>query len=181
MAAGRPVGGYGPVKYVATVDGCEYNVALGESGKVAVNDAEYVVDLHSIDGGFHYSLLVGPASNEVFVERCEDVCSVTIEGRRYQVRVEEEHLRRLAKERKAAAMPQQDERVTSPMPGTVVAVLVREGQVVKTGEGLAILEAMKMENEIRAPRDGVVREVGVEPGESVAQGDLLVHIGLPGS
>jgi biotin carboxyl carrier protein len=61
----------------------------------------------------------------------------------------------------------------------VVAVLVKAGQFVKTGQGLAILEAMKMENEIRAPRNGLVEKVHVAPGQRVSQNDILVHIGAP--
>jgi pyruvate carboxylase subunit B len=162
------------VKYVATVDGQEYRVGLGEDG-VALDGAPVDVDLQSIDGGFHYSLLVGAASHEVFVERCQDVCFVTLGGQRFRVQVEDERARR-AGERQAAIEEAGDGEVASPMPGVVVAVLVEEGQEVRTGEGLLILEAMKMENEIRAPRTGVVEAVRVTPGQQVSQDDVLALI-----
>jgi pyruvate carboxylase subunit B len=63
------------------------------------------------------------------------------------------------------------------MPGVVVAVLVQMGQEVRSGEGLLILEAMKMENEIRATRSGAVEAVYVAPGQRVSQDDLLLRIG----
>ncbi|MGD9047579.1 MAG: hypothetical protein PVF77_05965, partial [Anaerolineae bacterium] len=66
--------------YVATVEDQEYRIALEESGAVTVDGVSQDVDLQTIDGGFHYSLLAGAISLEVFVERCQDVCWVTIEG-----------------------------------------------------------------------------------------------------
>ena len=66
--------------------------------------------------------------------------------------------------------------VETGMPGRVVSVLVSEGDEVKAGDGLVILEAMKMENEVRAPKAGVVVRVGVEEGMNVEAGALLVEI-----
>ncbi len=62
------------------------------------------------------------------------------------------------------------------MPGRVVRVLIAKGDTVRKGAGLLILEAMKMENEIHAPADGVVDEVFVEAGQTVESGAELVHI-----
>ncbi len=66
--------------------------------------------------------------------------------------------------------------VNSPMPGTIVDVPVKAGQAVKAGDVLVILEAMKMENEIKAPKDGTVASVNVNKGESVNTGTLLVTL-----
>jgi len=60
------------------------------------------------------------------------------------------------------------------MPGTILAILVQAGQQVAYKQNLCILEAMKMKNVIRAPRDGVVTEVCVHPGQAVAYGDVLL-------
>lgn len=65
------------------------------------------------------------------------------------------------------------------MPGRVVRVLVAKGDSVRKGAGMLILEAMKMENEIQAPTDGVVDELFVEPGQTVESGADLVHIAAP--
>jgi biotin carboxyl carrier protein len=62
------------------------------------------------------------------------------------------------------------------MPGVVLNVLVSEGQEVKSGDVLLILEAMKMENEVTAPADGTVKELAVTKGTSVNTGDLMVVI-----
>jgi biotin carboxyl carrier protein len=64
--------------------------------------------------------------------------------------------------------------VNSPMPGTIAAVEVKEGDTVKQGQVLLILEAMKMENEIPAPSDGKIVSLKVTAGSSVSAGDVLV-------
>ncbi len=78
----------------------------------------------------------------------------------------------------AAAAPAavSGEAITAPMPGTILDVLVAVGQNVQKGDVLCILEAMKMENEIVAPRDGVVASIGTSKGASVNAGDPLVGL-----
>ena len=72
-----------------------------------------------------------------------------------------------------AAPAGEGEQITSPMPGTILAVNVTAGQSVKKGDVLMVLEAMKMENEIMCPRDGVVSSVQAAKGASVESGTLL--------
>ena len=76
----------------------------------------------------------------------------------------------------APSVPAGAEKVTAPMPGTVLAVKVSVGQAVKKGETVVLLEAMKMENEIPAPRDGVIASIAVNKGASVQSGDLLLSL-----
>ena len=76
-----------------------------------------------------------------------------------------------------AAAPAGGEKVTSPMPGTILSVNVAAGDAVKRGQVLMILEAMKMENEIMCPCDGTVSSVSVTKGAAVESGTLLCTIG----
>ena len=69
--------------------------------------------------------------------------------------------------------------ITAPMPGLVVRIPVTEGQTVARGAGLVVVEAMKMENDLRAPRDGVVAKVHVKVGEAVVKGAPLVTVRGP--
>ena len=75
-----------------------------------------------------------------------------------------------------AAAAGNGEKVTSPLPGTVLKVLAKQGAAVKSGDVLCIIEAMKMENEIMAPCDGTVSAVSVSEGASVNAGDPLFVI-----
>ena len=66
-------------------------------------------------------------------------------------------------------------RIVSPMPGLIVSVEVEPGREVKTGETLMVIEAMKMQNILKAERDGTVKTVGAKPGDSVAADEVLVE------
>ena len=66
--------------------------------------------------------------------------------------------------------------VTSPLPGNILQIKVQNGQSVKAGDVLIIIEAMKMENEVLAPQDGTVKQILVNKGAVVATGDVLVVI-----
>jgi biotin carboxyl carrier protein len=93
------------------------------------------------------------------------VVPVTLNGRRHSGRKEEGG--------HSGSGPQ---RLLAPMPGKVVRVLVNKGDPVRARQPLAVIEAMKMENELRAGRDGVVAELPVSPGQSVEAGTLIAVI-----
>ena len=78
---------------------------------------------------------------------------------------------------KAAAPAAGGIQVKSPLPGSVIKVLVSEGQAVKRGDTLLTLESMKMENAIMAEQDGTVKQIAVAPGQNVMQDDLLIVLG----
>ena len=77
---------------------------------------------------------------------------------------------------KAAPTAAGANKVTAPMPGTVLQVKVSQGQAVKKGDVICVLEAMKMENDIPAPCDGVIASINVQKGASVGAGDILASI-----
>ncbi|PIE84149.1 MAG: acetyl-CoA carboxylase biotin carboxyl carrier protein subunit [Bacteroidia bacterium] len=76
-----------------------------------------------------------------------------------------------------SAKPSGEGTITSPLPGVVLDMKVKEGDTVKAGQPLLVLEAMKMENSIEAETDGQVIKVYVKTGDSVMEGDALVTIG----
>lgn len=78
---------------------------------------------------------------------------------------------------KASEGPVSGELITAPMPGTILDIRVTEGQAIKAGDIILILEAMKMENEIVAPKDGVVNKIHTTKLSNVSTGDALVTIG----
>ena len=66
--------------------------------------------------------------------------------------------------------------IVAPMPGTILSVAVKTGEAVESGQIVAVLEAMKMKNPIRASFDGTVSEIAVTPGQAVAYGEVLVRL-----
>jgi len=79
----------------------------------------------------------------------------------------------------ARSMPQQSGAVTAPLPGLVLELKVKEGDAVKAGQPVVVMEAMKMENVVPAPHNGTVRRLFVAAGDSVGEGDPLVEIARP--
>ncbi len=69
--------------------------------------------------------------------------------------------------------------IPAPLPGLVLDVLVKEGDAVKAGQSLLVMEAMKMENQIQAPFDGTVKKVFVQKGANISEGDKLIEISRP--
>ena len=165
------------MKYIATVDGRDFAIDVEEPGAVEVDDEALAVDLRPIDGQQLYSLLLGPKSYELYVERREGVYYILLDGDRYAVEVEDARLKQVKTMSRQEHEVHGQATVAAPMPGLVVRVLVAPGDAVAEGQGLAILEAMKMENEIRAPRPGVITSVQVEPGRAVNLGDVLMTVG----
>lgn len=168
------------MKYIATIDGQDFSIDIDRDGRVSIGDRPVDIDLKSIDGRSLYSLILDGASYEVFVERHETRYYITIAGDRYEVLVEDERKKQLRELSGAKHEEIGELRISAPMPGLVVAVIVEEGQSVKTGDGVVILEAMKMENEIRAPSAGIVDSIRVSAGQTVNQGDIMVELGPPG-
>jgi biotin carboxyl carrier protein len=120
-----------------------------------------------------YSVLLGGRSFEARIEKSGEAWAVTVGGRRYVVEVSDP--RRL-KRRRDAVYGEGRQRVVSPMPGKVVRVLVAQGDEVEAGEALLVVEAMKMQNELKAPRAGRVALLTAQAGAAVAAGEVLAVI-----
>jgi len=107
---------------------------------------------------------------------------IKLNGKVYEVEIEEvKEGQNVAatstpKEVKKAQPVSNGESITAPMPGTITNILVKEGDNVKKGQVLAILEAMKMENEIVAPHDGAVKAISVDKGQNVNPGETLLKM-----
>jgi len=187
--------------YVATVGERTYTIGLQEDGhqrEVTLGDNRLTVDWRSVGGAAlstgiddrdeagHYSLLLGAQSFDVFVQPVpaddEDgtsrVFEVYVRGQVYRVRLADERARTLAS-LAGGAHASGDANIRAPMPGLVSHVLVEEGAEVQRGQAVVVLEAMKMENDLPAPRAGVLKSLRVSKGQAVNQGDLLAVIGDP--
>ena len=135
-----------------------------------------------------FSFKVNGVEYKTAVQEKEDgKTEVTVNGKTYQVEMEHAAAHRAAAPKATAAAPAAAAQkaapaaggmqVKSPLPGSIIKVLVQEGQAVKKGDTLLTLESMKMENTVTAECDGTVKQIAVKPGQNVMQDDLLVVLG----
>ena len=142
--------------------------------KFKINGNEYNVDINSVEG---------------------NIADVTVNGASYKVEMDTPVASPIAAAPAPAATPAAapataapstsssakatgaGKAVTSPLPGFIIEVSVKEGQAVKAGQKIAVIEAMKMENEIQADVDGTVTAILVNKGDSVLEGAEIVKIG----
>ncbi len=167
------------MKYFATVNDQTYEIDIDHHGRVTVNGVELDADMRLVGGNNLYSLLVDNASYEVVLDpesESHSTYRVMTRGLQYVVRVQDERSRRLALVDRNLRPPDGELLIKAPIPGLVVKIAVQPGQEVAEGDTLVILEAMKMENELRAPRAGVVHEVKLSPGAQVQLGQTLLTL-----
>lgn len=161
-----------------------YRVLVGDQSFDLSFEGEHVIiDGETRDYSFevlregYASLIVDGVSLPVFVDSLGDgQMRVTIAGQRREVQVKDE--RDLLVDAFGLAPDEgSGGDVRAPMPGLVLEVLVEEGDVVEAEQGLLVLEAMKMENELSSPAAGIVTAVHVESGAAVDKDELLIEIG----
>jgi len=159
--------------YQLNLGGRDHQVVVerDENGLSVLIDGERLhADLERVDGPL-YSLLLDGQSYEVVAQERTDGVDVVLGDRTYEV----EYVRP-GRAGRAAARADGELQLKAPMTGTVVATPVAAGATVAKGEVVVVVESMKMNNEIRAPRDGVVREVRVKPGDRVERNSVLATI-----
>jgi len=137
--------------------------------RFVIDGRERVVDSRQTGAGT-FSLLIDNASAEVSVVTRGEEFAVTIDGRTHRLRLLDE---RRARRQAVGGGREGGREVRSAMPGKVVAVLVGPGATVERGQGILVVEAMKMENEIHAPHGGVVAQLSVAAGQPVTTGQVI--------
>jgi len=164
------------MKYITTVEGREFLVEIIDEKHVSVDGKVFEVDFETVSGQPVYSLIVDGKSHEAYAARGEDDWQVLLRGRLYPVTVEDEREKRLRSAAGGGVVEAGEYLLRAPMPGLVVTILVEEGQAIKRGQVLLILESMKMQNELKSPRDGTIGRVRVKSGETVEQKQTLLSV-----
>ena len=161
---------------------------------VRQGDREEKVQVRRIDGG--YEVVVGDRTHQVDAAVVHDgVRSLRVDGEQHEVSVRRkgenwtvvsrhgaaiisvtDPLTHLANQTRGGKTGRRQQRVDAYMPGRVVALLIQEGDEVAAGQGILVLEAMKMENEIRAEHEGRITMLHVEPGQEVDTGNPLFEM-----
>ncbi len=164
--------------FIAKLGDQNYTVEIEEIGKslyrVSVDGNEILVDGKKT-GRSNYSLIINHRSFEVDVDIAETEYRVLVDGRSYHIDLVDERRMRVGGFQSGIQL-QGRQNISVPMAGKVIAVLVNEGDQIEKGQGLVIVEAMKMENEVRSPIQAVVTEVKVKAGQAVESGELLLVV-----
>jgi biotin carboxyl carrier protein len=164
------------VKYSVRINGEEREVALdGSVAQVGEGD-EVEVHVVDVEGTPVKIATIGGRVYRVIARRGASPGHFTLElgGFQFEVEALDERARAIRELSGAAARAAGPASLVAPMPGLVVRVLVQPGDRVQAGQGVIVIEAMKMENELRTRAPGVVRSVAVTPGSAVEKGALLV-------
>ena len=159
---------------------------------IAIDGKNYRLDLNRIDGRWHCQLdgreievdavLARPdvlslrISNKAYEVKCERVASdlhIWVGSVRYAAEVRDP---RSLRGRARAVDEHGPKKLTAPMPGKVVRILVTQGAEIEAGAGVLVVEAMKMQNEVKSPKKGTVQKILVNEGAAVNAGDVLAIV-----
>jgi len=167
------------MRYFVTLAGRTLQVELEPEG-VRVDGVEVSADLAHVEGTDLRSLLLDGASYGILANLREDgLWDLHLRGRRWAAEVVDERTRAIREMAGDAGAAQGPRPIRAPMPGLVVKVEVAVGDRVEAGQGVAIVEAMKMENELRAEAPGVVAGIRVSPGQAVEKDQILIDLRAP--
>lgn len=166
------------MKYIVTVNGQRHAVTLGSEVAALDEGAPIQAEVMPVEGTPVRLVMIGNDVHRVVVRRREGRGHYVLwlDGFVYDVEALDERTRTIRDMAAAAAPPAGPAPVVAPMPGLVVRVHVQPGDSVAAGQGLVVMEAMKMENELRAQGAGVVKTVLVQPGTAVEKGAVLVEL-----
>jgi biotin carboxyl carrier protein len=164
------------MKYVTTIQGQEYIVDILDDHHVSVDGQTFQVDFLQVGDQPVYSLVLDGQSFDAHVHPNEDTWQVLFRGNLFTATVEDEREKRLRASLAGRVAEHEDYHLKAPMPGMVISIPVIEGQVIQKGDVLVILESMKMQNELRSPRDGKVVRVRVNTGDRVEQKETLLSV-----
>lgn len=161
-------------------------IELDESGDpiwaVWSKDERMPVELHRHPDSDLYTLEIGNRRETIWMARRNGRLQIHWNGRTHDVDVQAARVHALRRRlREQGPSTGADIPVEAVMPGIVTRILVEEGQTVEAEAGLLVVDAMKMENEIRAPAGGTIGEIAVEPGQEVKRGQRLCVIRPPAS
>ena len=159
--------------YSVTVDGEEFQVAVENDAIVAINGQPCNGVSIEQTSPHQFSVLLDGAGATIAMSGAAGKFEAFTEARLHEIQVTTER-ERLRKQLRASMPGQTRTEIRAPMPALVVRIEVKEGESVHEGQGLVILEAMKMENEIKAQASGKVKEIRISAGKAVEKDELLI-------
>jgi biotin carboxyl carrier protein len=167
------------MKFDVLINGARRSVTFAQSKversriTAAIDDRSVEADAVRISPGV-YSILLGGRSLEAVVDEDAGGLVVHAAGREFQVEIADP---RSWRRRHGGSIELEGrQQVAAPMPGKIVSVLVAQGQKVEAGQGLLVIEAMKMQNEIRSPKSGTVEKLLAKEGQAVSAGEIVAVV-----
>jgi biotin carboxyl carrier protein len=164
------------VIYEVMIAGRNYRVELQRAGagwQCKLDGRELPVDVTAAQNGV-LSLLLNGRSYEVKQEIAGNESNIVVGHERFSVSLRDP--RSLPSRRGAGTSDQGVKKITAPMPGKIVRLLASEGSAVQAGQSVIVIEAMKMQNELKAPKTGVMKKVMVAEGAAVDAGQTLAEV-----
>jgi pyruvate carboxylase subunit B len=164
------------MRYFVTIGERTFEVDLHD-GQIAVNGEPVAAELVAVPGTPVQNLRADGASHTLTAQPGESrgAWEIHLDGGRFEAQVVDERTRTIQAMTGKTAAQQGPRPVRAPMPGLVLRIDVEPGQELKAGQGVIIIEAMKMENELRAEAAGKVARVLVQPGQAVEKGAVLIE------
>jgi biotin carboxyl carrier protein len=164
------------MKYFAEINGVEYEIEILSDTQVLIDGNPHQVDFQALRQHLTYSVLMDGNSYETNIYPEEGVWEVLLRGRQFSVLVEDERDKQLRLAGGQSSLEQGSYILKAPMPGLVIDVPVSEGDQVKEGDVLLILESMKMQNELKAPRAGKITRIQTELHANVERNQALLML-----
>lgn len=168
------------MKYLVDVNGERVVVEL-DGAHAVVDGTRHDVSLAAIPGTPVRLVRIGEQVHRVVARRgtSRGTWQLDVDGARVEAEALDERMRAIKDLTAATAKASGPAPLVAPMPGLVVRIAVSVGDTVGAGQGLAVIEAMKMENELRASSAGVVTAIRVAPGQAVEKGAVLIELTAP--
>ena len=165
------------MKYVVTVGGNRVEVVIDGEG-VWVAGERVEAQLAEVDGTPVKIITIGDRVHQIVAQRGQGrgQYALWIDGHRYDVEALDERTRAIRDRSAASARASGPAPLVAPMPGLILRVNVQVGDKVQSGQAVVVMEAMKMENDLRTQSSGIVSAVRVNPGDAVEKGAVLVEL-----
>ena len=165
------------MKYFVRIANEDHEVTLDAEG-VHIDGADVAAHVAPIPGSPVRIVTIGDEVHRVVVRSgaTRGKYTLWLDGHRFDVEALDERTRAIRERAGVAAGPSGPAPLVAPMPGLIVRVNTQVGDAVQAGQGLVVMEAMKMENELRAQAAGTVKSVLVGPGTVVEKGAILIEL-----
>jgi biotin carboxyl carrier protein len=160
----------------ATLNGKSFDVSV-DNGQPIVDGDPLAWDLEWIsENNFHIIHLNKSYSAElVYIDKATKTVTLKVNGTKHKIEIKDRFDLLLEKMGMSAASSGKLKSIKAPMPGLIVKLNVQVGDIVKPGDSLLVLEAMKMENMIKASAEGTVSQIKIKKGDSVEKGQVLIE------